>query len=78
MISIKSIFQEIYKHKKVLIAANLVAILSTLLILPVPLLIPMLIDELILGQAGKVTQIIDHFMTVGSPEYYILRSCISK
>ena len=72
MISIKSIFQEIYKHKKVLIAANLVAILSTLLILPVPLLIPMLIDELILGQAGKVTQIIDQFMTVGSAEYYIL------
>jgi len=72
MISIKSIFQEIYKHKKVLIAANLVAILSTLLILPVPLLIPMLIDEIILGKAGKVTAIIDQFFVVGSTEYYIL------
>ena len=72
MISIKSIFKEIYEHKRVLIVANVVAIFSTLLLLPVPLLIPMLIDEIILGKAGKVTAIIDQFFTVGSPEYYIL------
>ena len=72
MISIQSIFKEIYKHKKVLIVANLVAILSTLLILPMPLLIPMLIDELILGKAGKVTEIIDQFFTIESTVYYIV------
>ena len=72
MITIKSIFKEIYKHKKVLLVANMVAIISTLIILPVPLLIPMLIDELILGKAGKVTEIIDQFMSVESTAYYIL------
>ena len=59
MISIKSIFNEISKHKKVLISANLVAILSTMLTIPVPLLIPLLIDEIILGKGGTITQTID-------------------
>ena len=72
MITIKSIFKEIYQHKKVLIIANLVAVFSTLLILPVPLLIPMLIDEIILGKTGRVTEIIDQFFTVESTAYYIL------
>ncbi len=72
MITIKSIFKEIYKHKRILIVANIVAIISTLIILPVPLLIPMLIDELILGKSGKITEIIDQFMTVESAGYYIL------
>ena len=72
MITIKSIFKEIYQHKQVLIVANLVAVFSTLLILPVPLLIPMLIDEIILGKAGRVTEVIDQFFTVESTAYYIL------
>ncbi|SFV67591.1 Lipid A export ATP-binding/permease protein MsbA [hydrothermal vent metagenome] len=72
MISIKYILEEISKHKKVLIGANLVAILSTILIIPVPLLIPLLIDELILGKSGTITKTIDQYLTIGSPEYYIL------
>ena len=72
MISIKSIFNEISKHKKVLISANLVAILSTMLTIPVPLLIPLLIDEIILGKGGTITQTIDQYISIGSPEYYIL------
>jgi len=72
MISIKSIFKEISQHKKVLIGANFVAVLSTLLTIPVPLLIPLLIDELILGKGGDITQTIDQYLTIGSPEYYIL------
>ena len=72
MISIKSILREISKHKKVLMIANVVAILSTLLTIPVPLLIPLLIDEIILGKGGEVTQTIDQYMTIPSPEYYIL------
>lgn len=72
MITINSIFSEIYKHKKVLLWANLVAVLATLISLPVPLLIPLLIDEIILGKGGKITQTIDQYLTIGSPEYYIL------
>ena len=72
MITIKTIFTKIYQHKKVLFIANLVAILATLISLPVPLLIPLLIDEIILGKGGEVTQTIDAYISVGSPEYYIL------
>lgn len=72
MISIKSILREISKHKKVLMVANVVAILSTLLTIPVPLLIPLLIDEIILGKGGKITEMIDQYLTISSPEYYIL------
>jgi ATP-binding cassette subfamily C protein len=72
MITIKTIFYEIARHKKVLISANMVAILSTMLTIPVPLLIPLLIDEVILGKGGKITQTIDSYLTIGSPEYYIL------
>ncbi len=57
MISIKSILEEISKHKKVLIGANLVAILSTILTIPVPLLIPLLIDEIILGKGGHYNRL---------------------
>ena len=72
MISIKFIFNEIYKHKKVLILANAVAIISTLIVLPVPLFIPMLIDEIILNKSQEITSIIDQFFRVGEPAYYIL------
>ena len=72
MISIKTILDEISRHKQVLIYANIVAVISTLLIIPVPLLIPLLIDEIILGKGGTITQTIDVYLTIGSPEYYIL------
>jgi len=72
MISIRTILDEIYRHKKVLIYANIVAILSTILVIPVPLLLPLLIDEIILGKGGTITQTIDVYLTIGSPEYYIL------
>ena len=72
MITIKSIFQEIIKHKKVLLLANSVAIISTLVVLPVALLLPLLIDELILGKGGFIVDTIDKYFTVGEPMYYIL------
>ncbi|CAA6812387.1 MAG: Lipid A export ATP-binding/permease protein MsbA [uncultured Sulfurovum sp.] len=72
MINIQSIFQEIIKHKKVLLLANSVAILSTLVVLPVALLLPLLIDEIILGKGGLITETIDKYFTVGEPMYYIL------
>jgi ATP-binding cassette subfamily C protein len=72
MISINSIFQEIIKHKKVLLLANSVAIISTLVVLPVALLLPLLIDELILEKGGVIVDTIDKYFTVGEPMYYIV------
>jgi ATP-binding cassette subfamily C protein len=72
MITIKSIFKEIIKHKKVLLLANFVAIISTLVVLPVALLLPLLIDELILEKGGVIVDTIDKYFTVGEPMYYIV------
>jgi len=72
MITIKSIINEINHHKKILIVANIIAIISILLSIPVPLLIPKLIDEVVLGKEGWITEAIDQYITISSPEYYIL------
>lgn len=72
MITIKYILREINRHKIILIVANIIAIVSILFTIPVPLLIPKLIDEIVLGKSGWITPLIDRFLTVPSTEYYIL------
>ena len=72
MITIKSILKEINRHKKILILANIIAIISILLNIPVPLLIPKLIDEIVLGKEGWITELMDQYINISSPEYYIL------
>ncbi|MDO6612046.1 ABC transporter ATP-binding protein [Shewanella sp. 1_MG-2023] len=43
---------KIVTHKRQLIQANLIAVLATLLSLPIPMLMPLLVDEVLLGQTG--------------------------
>ena len=42
----------IARHRRELIAANLIAVLGALAAVPVPLLIPLLVDEVLLGKPG--------------------------
>ncbi|HHD82289.1 MAG TPA: ABC transporter ATP-binding protein, partial [Campylobacterales bacterium] len=72
MITTKSIYQEILKHKKKLLFANSVAILAVLVVLPVSLLLPLLIDELIFHKEGWIIPTIDNYFTVTEPMVYIL------
>jgi len=39
---------------------------------PIPLFIPFLVDEVLLGKEGKFIETVNQFITVNSPEYYIL------
>jgi len=41
-------------HRKTLIAANIIAIFAVVASVPIPLLIPLLVDEVLLDQPGKV------------------------
>ncbi|TBV00059.1 ABC transporter ATP-binding protein [Stutzerimonas kirkiae] len=50
------------KHRKALLLANLVAILATLCSVPIPLLLPLLVDEVLLGQAGSATALMDRLL----------------
>ncbi|MEW8687263.1 MAG: ABC transporter transmembrane domain-containing protein, partial [Candidatus Thiodiazotropha sp.] len=47
------LIQMVLSHRRELIAANLIAVLGTIAAVPVPLLIPLLVDEVLLDQPGK-------------------------
>lgn len=62
------IFQIVSEHKKQLIYAHLIAILATVASVPVPLLMPLLVDEVLLNKPGVATEFInsltpDHWHT---------------
>jgi len=44
------------QHKSTLVAANVVAIMSAVLSVPVPMLMPMLVDEVLLDKPGKIVE----------------------
>ncbi|SEG29400.1 ABC transporter ATP-binding protein [Oceanospirillum linum] len=58
----QSLWQVIRQHKKSLILANLIAIAATLFSVPLPLLIPLLVDEVLLNQPGQITATINDLL----------------
>lgn len=60
-------------HKKELIVAQSIAVLAVLASIPVPLLIPLLIDEVLLNKPGKVVSTVNNYFpeSVHSPFLYI-------
>ena len=70
----KTLFHEIKHYKKELIFANMIAFLAVLVNTPVPLLMPMLVDEVLLGKKGFVTQSIDALFGHANPAYVYIVS----
>lgn len=54
------------EHKRELVLANLVAILAAVCMVPLPLLMPILVDEVLLDAPGKVVALINQL----SPEHW--------
>ncbi|MDX1634803.1 MAG: ABC transporter ATP-binding protein [Marinobacter sp.] len=50
------------KHKPRLVRANVLAILATLVSVPVPLLLPVLVDEVLLDESGPVLPVMQRFL----------------
>lgn len=50
----QSIFAIVKQHKKSLIRANIIAIFAAAISVPVPLLMPLLVDEVLLGKPGTI------------------------
>ena len=65
----KTLFHEIKHYKKELILANIIAFFAVLIQTPVPLLMPMVIDEVLLGKKGFVTHWVDFFLGKNHPIY---------
>lgn len=47
------------QHKRSLILANILAIFATLCSVPIPLLLPLLVDEVLLGQGGQALEVMN-------------------
>lgn len=56
-----SIWQVALNHRRELILANIVAVLAAVAAVPVPLLMPLLVDEVLLNQPGTIIATVDHF-----------------
>src|SRR5690606_18267379 len=50
------------RHRKALVLANLVAVLATLCSVPIPLLLPLLVDEVLLGDGDAALKVMDNFL----------------
>jgi len=59
------------RYKRQLLWGNLIAILATLISIPVPLLIPLMVDEVLLKKGGIVTRMIDWLTPFHEPLLYI-------
>lgn len=60
------ILSTVRSHKRELIIANLVALIGTLASIPIPLLMPLLVDEVLLNQPGAIVHAINQL----SPEHW--------
>lgn len=50
------------RHRKALLLANLVALLAAASSVPIPLLLPLLVDEVLLGQGDVALRVMDRFL----------------
>lgn len=58
----KGIFKIALQHKKILIRGHLIAILAALAMVPIPLLMPLLVDEVLLDSPSVIVMIIEWMM----------------
>lgn len=59
------------RYKRSLLWGNLIAILATIISIPIPLLIPLMVDEVLLKKGGGITSVIDQLTPLHEPLLYI-------
>jgi len=70
--SFKKLLLEIKKYKKEFIIAQIIAIIATIASIPIPLLMPLLIDEVLLNKPGKWTETISSIFGNCSAFCYVM------
>ncbi len=71
MITFKTLFSMLLRYKRSLLWGNLIAIVATIISIPIPLLIPLMVDEVLLKKGGGITSVIDSFTKLHEPLLYI-------
>ena len=70
--SIKGIVSQLLQYRKELILGNIIAISATLLVVMIPLFIPIIVDELLLGKDhGFISWISDHIWMTDTKGYVL-------
>jgi ATP-binding cassette subfamily C protein len=59
----QSIFAIVKQHKSALVLANVIAIFAAAISVPVPLLMPLLVDEVLLDKPGKITELLSEYIS---------------
>ena len=71
MITFQSLATMMRRHKRPLMIGNVLAIVATLVSIPIPLLIPLLVDEVLLEKKGWITHSVDRIVPLHEPLVYI-------
>ncbi|MBE0496996.1 MAG: ABC transporter ATP-binding protein, partial [Campylobacterales bacterium] len=72
-LSLSQLFKTLLSFKKELLLANLIAIVAVIISTPVPLLMPLLVDEVLLGESGILMRTVDGlFGAPQMPYMYVL------
>ncbi len=74
LISWRKIVRLARRHRKILIQAHVIAILAAAILVPVPMLMPLMVDEVLLDQPGVIVAAIDGAFPTGwhGPVLYIV------
>jgi len=70
-ITLRYIFNLILSDRKTLIYGQVLTILAILISVPIPLMLPMLVDEVLLEKPAYFVDLIDHFFSGANPFIYI-------
>jgi len=68
----KKIFQEVKRYKKELILANIIALIAVIISTPIPLFMPVLVDEVLLKKPGFLIKSIDSLFGSHQAYFYVL------
>lgn len=73
-LSTRWLIDQAKRYKKRLIGANIIAIFATLISVPIPLLMPLMVDEVLLNKPDKGIAFFNHFLpeSLHQPAVYIL------
>jgi ATP-binding cassette subfamily C protein len=69
----KAVWAIVLEHRRELLAANLIAVVAVLASVPLPLIMPLLVDEVLLKQPGEMVRVMDQLFPAAwhGPVLYI-------
>ncbi len=68
----KEIFLQLFNHKGALVKANIIAFLAVLLSVPVPLMMPILVDEILLDKPGWFISSVEYIFGGAHQDYFYI------